>query len=179
MAQADFLPSLRYIRSRFLGLTRCHPIFRLCGSSPWEVEKATTQARLLSGRFMVGALTRHWVPWNREGLCTLPDCWGGADSHVGTIESFLLPCPSLSTTRLALTIYNQTYLSSNPDLLPLVHECMALDTVQFWLDCSTMPAVIAAVQLEVEGILSPLLKCTRNYCHSIYKARVELLNCGV
>ena len=74
-------------------------------------------------------------------------------------------------------MYTKTYLHSYPDLLPLVHECMAMDTVQFWLDCSKMPAVICAVQLEGEGILSALLKLTRNYCQSLYKARVELLKC--
>ena len=43
-AQADSLPSLQYIKSRCLGLTRCHPIFRLCGSSPWEVDMDTFNA---------------------------------------------------------------------------------------------------------------------------------------
>ena len=93
------------------------------------------------------------------------------------MESFLLSCPSLSTIRLALTKNNQAYLNSYPKLIPLVHECMVMDNVQFWLDCSTMPAVIRAVQLEGEGILSAILKLTRNYCHSLYKARVELLKC--
>ena len=68
--KADTLSSLQYLRTKYLGLSKCHPIFRSCGSSPWEVEKGTTQARLLSGRFRVEALTGHWVPWNREGLCT-------------------------------------------------------------------------------------------------------------
>ena len=55
--QASSLPSLRYLRTEYLGLTRCHPIFTTCGSSPWEVEKATTQARLLSGRYRMEALS--------------------------------------------------------------------------------------------------------------------------
>ena len=73
-SKADTLPSLQYLRTRFLGLTKCHPLFRSCRSSPWELEKATTQARILSGRFRVEALTGHWVPWNREGMCSLPEC---------------------------------------------------------------------------------------------------------
>ena len=48
--QADSLTSLRYLKTGFLGLTRCHPVIRTCGATPMEVEKATTQARLLSGR---------------------------------------------------------------------------------------------------------------------------------
>ena len=47
-SQAAKLVSLRYLDTRFLGLTRCHPIFRLCPSSSWEVEKATVQVRLVS-----------------------------------------------------------------------------------------------------------------------------------
>ena len=62
--KADSLPSLQYLKTSFLGLTKCHPLFRSCGSSPWELEKATTQARILSGCFRVEALTGHWVPWN-------------------------------------------------------------------------------------------------------------------
>ena len=33
-SQADHLPSLKYLRTNFLGLTTCHP---MCGSSPREV----------------------------------------------------------------------------------------------------------------------------------------------
>ena len=51
--KAGRLKSLKYLRSEFLGLTRCHPMFWSCGSSPWEAEKATTKARLLSGRYRV------------------------------------------------------------------------------------------------------------------------------
>ena len=73
-SQAASLSSLQYLQTKFLGLTRCHPLFRSFGSSPREVEKATTQARLMSGRYRLEALTKHWVPWNRTGLCALPDC---------------------------------------------------------------------------------------------------------
>ena len=66
-AKADSLTSLQYLRTKFLGLTKCHPLFRSCGASPWEAEKATTQARLLSGRYRVDTLSGHWIPWNREG----------------------------------------------------------------------------------------------------------------
>ena len=76
--QAHSLTSLKYLRTGFLGLVRCHPLFRTCGASPREVEKDTT-------------LTGHW-----EGLCTLPDCWGSTASHKGTVESFSLSWPSLS-----------------------------------------------------------------------------------
>ena len=173
--KADTLPSLQYMRTGFLGLTKCHPIYRTCGSSPWEVEKGTTQARLLSGRFRVEALSCHWVPWNKEGLCTLPMCWRTAEAHRGTIESFLISCPSLSSTRQALLMFNQNHLLAHPNLVALVNTCLVMDPVQFWLDCSTMHPVISAVQKEGESLLYGLFKMTRNYCHGLYKARVSQL----
>ena len=175
--KADSLSSLQYLKTRFLGLTKCHPLFRSCGSSPWEVEKATTQARLLSGRYRVEALSGHWVPWNREGLCTLPECWGTPASHKGTVDTFLLSCPSLSTTRLALVQYNTTFLQvlANSNLTQLVQDCLDTDPVQFWLDCSTMTPVITASQTGGDGVLFTLFKMTRNYCHGLRKARLELL----
>ena len=67
----------------FMSLTKCHPLYTSCGSSPWEVEKAVTQSLLLSGRYRLESLTRHWTPGNRGGLCSLPDCWGTPSSHYG------------------------------------------------------------------------------------------------
>ena len=174
--QADTLPSLQYMQTRFLGLTRCHPLYRSCKSSPWELEKATTQARLLSGRFRVEALTGHWVPWNRQGLCSLPDCWNTAHSHKGTVESFLMSCPSLANTRAELHVFQSSFLQTNPGLANLVRQCLAISAVQFWLDCSTMAPVITAVQLEGESVLFTLFKLTRNYCHVLHKARQALLS---
>ena len=73
--KADTLSSLQYLKTKYLSLSRPHPILWSCGSSPWEVEKGTAQSRLLSGRARLEALSSHWVPWNRGGLCTLPMCW--------------------------------------------------------------------------------------------------------
>ena len=175
--KASSLSSLRYLRTGFLGLTRCHPLFRTCSSSPWEVEKATTQARLLSGRFRVEALTGHWVPWNKEGMCVLPDCWNTDEAHTGTVESFLLSCPSLSSPRDAMYDQAMSYISNKyPHLLSLVLECLEADPVQFLLDSSTMAPVITAHQAEGESVLYALFKISRNYCHGLYKARVTLLS---
>ena len=175
-SQAEALPSLQYLQTKFLGLTKCHPIFRSCGSSPWEVEKATTQARLLSGRYRLESLTKHWVPWNRKGLCSLPDCWESSTAHIGTIECFLLSCPSLSPTRLALADYTACFKQLNPHLTDLLETCMALDPVQFLLDCSTMAPVISATQqVGEESVLNSLFKFTRNICHCLHKARMSVI----
>ena len=174
--KADSLPSLIYLKTRFLGLTKCHPMFKSCGSSPWQTEKATTQARLLSGRYRVEVLSGHWVPWNRAGLCTLPDCWKTNLAHKGTVESFLTTCPSLSTTRLALEEFNSTIIQAHPHLLPLYNLCLDQDATQFWLDCSTMAPVIKAVQKYGDVILEIFFRITRNYCHGLHKARMDMLS---
>ena len=174
--KASSLPSLKYLKIEYLGLTKCHPIFTSCGSSPWEVEKATSQARLLSGRYRVEALSGHWTPWNRDGLCTLPECWQTEASHRGTVEAMLLSCPSLSTYRADLMQFCLTFLSRFPKLTCLAKICLELDPVQFWLDCSTMWPVISAKQSEGEWLLYPLFKVTRNYCHVLHSARVSLLS---
>ena len=140
-------------------------MFMFCGSSPWEVEKVLLQARLLSGRFCIEALSGHWVSWNKDGLCTLPEGWNTPDKHKGTVEEFLLSCSSLSPTRRSLSPLLDTFMSSNPDLAIIIRECLSADPVQFWLDCSTMLPVIIAVQTYGDIVHYSLFKISRNYCH--------------
>ena len=173
--KADTLDSLIYMKTSFMSLTKCHPLYTACGSSPWEVEKAVTQSRLLSGRYRLESLTCHWTPGNRGGLCSLPGCWGTPSSHKGDVEAFLLTCPSLSTTRLELTISTLRFLHDKPQLDEIVRQCLVLSPVQFWLDCSTMPAVISAMQRVGDSVLVALFKITRNYCHRLHVARNKLI----
>ena len=137
---------------------------------------ATTQARLLSGRYRVESLSGHWIPWNREGLCALPGCWDTPDSHKGNIENFLLWCPSLSHTRQYLERYIDYFLQVQPQLSQLVYECLDTNPVQFWLDPSTMANVISVTQRGDKSILAGLFKLTRTYCHVLHKARMDMLD---
>ena len=100
---------------------------------------------------------------------------GICSAHKGTLESLLLSCPSLSSTRESLCEFQSQFYLNHPDLLLLVTECLVSDPVQFWVDCSTMPAVIRAVQESGMSVLSKLFKLTRNYCHTMHKRRVVLL----
>ena len=54
--------------------------------------------------------------------------------------------PNRLSLRQALNLFNQNYLQALPNLEPLVSTCLEIDTVQFWLDCSTMYPVISADQ---------------------------------
>ena len=121
------------------------------------------------------ALSGHCIPGNKDGLCTLPDCWGTPTSHRGDMQSFLLSCPSLSTTRVELTISNLRFLHDHPNLEDLVRQCLVMDEVQFWMDCNTMSPVISAVQVEGEQVPVNLLKMTKNYCHRLHVTRNRFL----
>ena len=68
-----------------------------------------------------------------------------------------------------------SFLDRFPKLSTLATTCLASDPVQFLLDCSTMGPVITSVQRGGEGLLNPLFKVTRNYCHALHNARMSLL----
>ena len=139
------------------------------------MKKAIIQYRLLSGRYRLEALSGHWTPGNKDGMCSLPECWATPASHKGSVEAFLLTCPSLSPTRIELTISNLRFLQDYPHLEELVRQCLVINPVQFWLDCSTMHPVIAAVQNQGGKVLQLLFKLTRNYCHRLHMARMDML----
>ena len=141
-----------------------------------EQLRETTIFGIFSLLVLLEALSGHWTPGNKEGMCSLPECWATPASHKGSIEAFLLTCPSLSTTRIELTISTMRYLHDNPHLEELVRKCMLLSPVQFWLDCSSMPPVIAEVQVHGNVILQLLFKLTRNYCHGLHTARTKMLS---
>ena len=73
--QADLLSSLQYFRPCVMSLSSPHPIWT-SANSPFEVHKTVVTARMLSGRYRVEMLCRHWSRSNREGLCRLPGCVG-------------------------------------------------------------------------------------------------------
>ena len=50
-AEVASLPSLSMFRAECMSLANPHPIWTSAGSSPYEIRKATVQARMLSGRY--------------------------------------------------------------------------------------------------------------------------------
>ena len=67
---SDVLRSLHFFQSRFMFLTKPHPLWSSSGSSQYRVSMATIQAQMLTGRYRVGALTRHWIK-GYKGNCRL------------------------------------------------------------------------------------------------------------
>ena len=172
-SQICSLKSLRYFKFEFLGF-HVHPIFSTCSASPYETEKATVQARLLSGRYYLERVTRFWTD-NEEGLCSLPLCQSPENRHLGDIESFLSSCPSLQSVRDDYSSFLKSFLNCHPHLTELVNHCITNCPEQFYLDCSTIPEVIIAKNSLGTIILSQLFKLTRHYCFILHKERQNLL----
>ena len=177
--EAAFLKegSLRYFDPNFMSLSRTHPLFTTCGSSPYEVKKAVIQARYLSGRARVESLTRHWDLSNREGICPLCSI---ITPTLGTIEHFLLSggCPALVEARLSMLTFINAYLVPRPYLLPLFQALWEVDsalTMQFLLDCSVIPSVIKCSQESENPVLKDIFYVTRTYVFKIFVTRRRLL----
>ena len=116
-SDASNLPSLLYFKADFYSLVRPHPIWQSAGNNPYEIRKATIQAKLLSGRYRSCWLSRHWSG-NASGDCLLPHCHMTCPTP-GTIEHLLLQCEDLDPPRKRiLALWNDTFLIF-PQLVPI------------------------------------------------------------
>ena len=169
--------SLKYFDPNFMSLSRTHPLFTTCGSSPYEVSKAVIQSRWLSGRARVESLTRHWDMSNRAGICPLCRI---VKPTVGTIEHFLLSggCPALVEARLSMLSFIQAYMVPRPYLFPIFQALWDVDeshTMQLLLDCSVIPSVIKLENESENPVMKDLFYLTRSYVFKISVTRRRLL----
>ena len=67
--RATELSSLRYFKAEFMSLLQPHPILRTV-TDTYSVNKMVIQLRMLSGRYRVGTLLRHFSP-SHSGICEL------------------------------------------------------------------------------------------------------------
>ena len=125
-AEAALLPSLSLFRSEFMSLQRTHPIWLSAGCNPYEVKKATVQARMLSGRYRTCWLRRHWSRGS-TGHCQIPGCSDepGTLLHIATGQ-----CPSLAGAKSRAVLLWKDFLSTNPILLPLISDISLEDQVE-------------------------------------------------
>ena len=68
--KATELKSLEYFDPNFMSLVSPHPLWTTAGHSPSKVAMASVQASMLSGRYPIDKLTRHWS-LKVSGYCTL------------------------------------------------------------------------------------------------------------
>ena len=92
------LTSAPFFKPEFMSLTCPHQLWTSCGSNPFEIHKAVTQAKMLSGTYVTDKLSRHWSN-NPNGFCSIPGCTGHT---LGSIEHLLLSCPALQESRVKL-----------------------------------------------------------------------------
>ena len=178
-AEALPLRSLAYFRPAYMSLTKTHVLWSSAKHSPYKVSMAMIQAQLLSGRYRLGSLTRHWKT-NYDGHCLLStEC---ADS-LEDIVHFLQLCPGLDTTRKELRKFTELYASNLNDLpSSLLLKLASIDNpsfCQFMLDCSAMPEVISLCQQSSDDILGHYFNVTRIWIFKLHRERQKhLLSLG-
>ena len=144
------MSSLKYFHPQFMSLLRPHPILTTAANS-YDTNKLIIQLRMLSGRYRVGSLLKHFSPTN-SGICEL--C--GLEEE--TLSHLLLPrCPLLGERREHLITYSRNILKRSVICTQIFDQTLADSNeelfVQFVLDCSIIPAVIRATQQD-SSILS-------------------------
>ena len=170
------MTSLTFFKPQYMSLSSPHPLWLTTGSNPYEVNKATIQARMLSGRYRTEELRSHWSA-NTEGACLLASCTG-----LNTLEDIahiLLECESLRGIRTRIERFCTQYISTHRDIFNIVNDFFMSDNrndkTQFLLDCSSSPEVIACHQILGNQVLNDLFYITRTWCYALHRERLRLL----
>ena len=166
--------SLYLFKADFMSLTKPHPIWTSAGCSPFEVKKATVQARMLSGRYRTCWLRRHWSG-DPTGCCKVPGCTNqpGTLQHLATGE-----CPGLHSSLVKAVTLWKIFLLENPVLFPLIkHFSLGPPEtfLAFLVDPTTQPLVIALTQTHGSIISEKLCYMTRTWLFYMHKERLKLL----
>ena len=154
-----------------MSLCKPHPIWSTAGSNPHEISKAVQQARFVSGRYRTGNLTRHWSE-ESQGFCLSPTC----ANQIETVEHVLVECEAYNRSKSRL--YSLWLSTPNKDVLSLVLEALSSEKsylLQFILDCSVLPSVRRAVQVNGPQLLTELFYLTRSWCFSVHRQRMKML----
>ena len=165
--------SLKYFNPEYMFLTKPHQLWTSCGSNPYEVHKATIQAKMLSGRYPTDNLRRHWNSTG-SGLCTLPGC---NMSAIGSLQHYLLHCVALNDARdcAAKVQYRVSLESQEANLLlkKYIDESDDEIATQFLLDCSHFPEVIQLKQSGKLCIVDRLFYVSRSWCYFVHISRTK------
>ena len=169
------LPSLSLFRTSHMSLCSPSPIWTSCSNSPFEMKKASVQARMGSGRYRTCWMRRHWAS-EETGECRVPGCTGnmpGTLLHLATGQ-----CPGLATATTAAAQHWVNYLQVHPLLLPLVQVLSSGSPEEFLsmlLDPSTQAPVIAAAQEHGQQVVDQLCYLTRTWLFTLHRERLKKL----
>ena len=93
--------------------------------------------------------------------------------------STYLSCSGLPDERRRLDLFTSDYASDKPVLRKIVNMYLYSedeeDRMQFVIDCSVLPLVIASYQLHGQIIHQQLFKISRTWCRSLHVARMKAL----
>ena len=132
---------------------------------------------MLSGRYRTELLCSNWAPTN-TGCCQTPSCRDLL--IVEDIQHILVHCSSLALTRDNLKEFTSKLIQHQPlivqELVGKFCDPNHPQFVQFLLDCSAIPEVISACQVNGPALLCPLFRISRTWCYSIHKSRLKILD---
>ena len=86
-------------------------------------------------------------------------------------------CPKLQERRALLIEYMEGVLSKSlvcQNIFESILKSSEEQQVQFFLDCSVIPEVIKAAQMN-NSILTLLFRATRTWCYSLHRTRLKML----
>ena len=175
-AEASLMPSLTFFHPQFMSLTVPHKIWTTAGPNSYEVAKARMQLIFLSSQYPCAKLTRHWSTDNPLGLCSYPDCQ--RLNRVESPEHILLQCPAYTITRdkLVTMCLKLRTPASHRLAIGFLLSNSSQAIMQFLLDCSVIPKVILAAQINGDNIYNdPFYLCRTWWCYSLQRERMKRL----
>ena len=166
--------SLAFFKPAFMPLSRPHLLWTTCHGNSYELNKATIQAKYLSGCFRTEKLLSHFSHTNSQFFQLHP-----LTETVGDIYHHLVFCPVLQECRNNIFEYWEQIASDNNAASKILSEIQKATPeifLQFILDCSVLPHVISAAQIEGYILYEIFFKATRTYCYSVYRTRRKVLD---
>ena len=157
-------------------LSQPHSLWTTCGRNRYELNKACCQAKYLSGRFRTEKLLSHFGAGNFP-FCQLHPPQN--EEVVSDLTHHLVHCSALADRLEFLFEYWKTISNNNIVWKPILKTVQSADEddfLQFILDCSSVPIVIAAAQEHGKDIYKILYNASWTYCYSLYRARLKLLS---
>ena len=159
--------SLAFFKPHFMSLSKPHLLWTTCEGNSYELNKATVQAKYLSGRFCTEKLLSHFSATNSK-FCELHP----------TKESVIF-CPKLQDCRVGIFKYWEQIAGNNQSASKILSDIQTSTPdlfLHFVLDCSVLPHVMEAAHIEGSTIYNILFKATRTFCYSMYRTRKKLLD---
>ena len=144
-----------------MSLSRPHLLWTTCHGNSYELNKATIQAKYLSGRFRTEYLSRHWSS-NKQGYCLLDTC----REEVGDLEHLLITCQGLDEVRMKM---RYMMLSKTQKLVPLnililnIFLSPPKTQLQFFMEPLAFAEILELHSVYGQAVLSLVFYCVRTY----------------